>query len=61
MANTFEIMFKGSLSCIAVTHDPEMKDQISHMTRKTEVTPQQHNDKPCGLARGIENRKVNGI
>ena len=29
------------------TH-PEMKDQISHITKKTEVKIQ-HNDKPCSL------------
>jgi hypothetical protein len=28
--------------------DPGMKDHISHMMRKTEVTLQ-HNDKPCGF------------
>ena len=47
MANTFEIMFKCPFSCIPVTH-PVLKDHISHMTRKTEVTLQ-HKDKSCGL------------
>ena len=35
---TFEIMFRGSLLCILVTHDPEMKDDLSPVTRKTEGT-----------------------
>ena len=35
----FEIMFSGSLLHILVTHDPEMKDHLSHHEkRKTERT-----------------------
>ena len=45
IANTFEIMLKGSLSGITVT-DPVMRYHISRITRKTEVTlPQQ--EKTC--------------
>ena len=47
VSNTFKIIFKGTLSCIPVTH-PEMRDHINHMMRKTEVTTIQHNDEPCG-------------
>ena len=48
VSNTFEIIFKGTVSaCIPVTH-PEMRDHINHMIRKTEVTTIQHKDEPCG-------------
>ena len=37
IAYTFEIMFRGSLSCIPATHNPEMKDhRCYHVRSKTE-------------------------
>ena len=48
MTNTFEIIFKGSLSCIQVTH-PEMRDHISNRTSKSEVLIQHKDMTPCSL------------
>ena len=50
MANTFEIMFNGSLSCSHTGTQPGMKDHISHhIKRKTELMMQHNDMTPCGL------------
>jgi hypothetical protein len=58
--NVWLIHLKSCLSCIPITH-PEMKDHISHMTRKTEVMLQHNDMTPFLRLRRIEKGKVNGI
>ena len=49
MVNTFEIMFNDSLSCSRTGTHSGMKDHISHIKRKTEVTIKHNDTTPCGL------------
>ena len=45
-------MFRVSLLCLLVAHDPEMKDHLCRVTRKLKEQERfnsHNNDKHCGL------------